>query len=220
MPHKSQWSRRGSLPTPVRGVTARTRLIGGGWMLYVGGFEMTKGIRCLAVAVGIAASPAASGQPEIIDSNLADSYFFVDHYEIVIDRSPEEVWRYILDLPTWMGLIHESGPRGEVGEVFRLYEGEDFFFETTNLIPNRLLVGVLQPFEIEGEESLGMGMLVLTDLGGKTLVSNFMSRHFAWFQEAPNPMRERRESAEYVESTQRMQNTVLARLKELVENER
>jgi hypothetical protein len=161
---------------------------------------------------------AASGQHTIVDSDLADAYFFVDHYEILIERSPEDVWPHILDLPSWMGLIHESGPRGEVGEVFRLYEGEDFFFETTKLIPHRLLFGVLHPFEIQGEESLGMGMVVLTDLGGKTLVSNFMSRHFAWFEDAPNPVRERRESVEYLEQTRNMQNAGLARLKEQVEN--
>jgi hypothetical protein len=178
---------------------------------------MGKAARSVLVALGVAASGGASAQHTIVDSSAANAYFFVDHYEIVIDAPPESVWPHALDLPAWMGLIHESGPRGEVGEVYRLYDGEEFFFETTRLIPQRLLLGVLHPFEIQGEQSLGMGMIVLTDLGGRTLVSNFMSRHFAWLQDGPNPLRERRESADYLELTNSMQTENLERLKALVE---
>lgn len=180
---------------------------------------MKKSLGCVVIAAGMLVGPPAPAQHNIIDSNVAEAYFFVDHYEIVIEKPPEQVWPHVLDLESWMGFIHESGPRNEVGEVFRMYEGEDFFFETTKLIPNRLLIGILHPFEIQGEESLGMGMMVLTDLDGKTLVSNFMSRHFAWHQDGPNPVRNTRESAEYLQVTQGVQNAGLMRLKEAVEND-
>ena len=60
-------------------------------------------------------------------------------------------------------------------------------------------------------------MLVLTDLGGETLVSTFWSRHFAWLQDAPNPLRERRESQEYLDLNLNNQTAILARLKQLAE---
>lgn len=101
--------------------------------------------------------------------------------------------------------------------MFRLYEGEDFFFEVLKLVPNRLMIGVNLPFAIQGEEGVGVAMLTLTEVDGRTLVSNFMSRHFSWPQEDPNPIRETRESDKFLEFRQSSQNANLLRLKEIVE---
>ncbi len=170
--------------------------------------------RRFATAIaGAFVTSLALAQHTIIDSELAQSYFFLDHYEIIVEKTPDDVWPHVLDLPAWTGLIHETGPEQAVGEVLRLYEGEDFFLEISNLIPDRLLVGTLQPFEIDGERSLGQVMVVLTDLGDRTLVTTFWSRHFAWPGQSPHPLRARRESSDYLELNRNNQNSMLARLK-------
>ena len=178
---------------------------------------MNIGLRWATAIVSIGTASGALAQHTIIDSELVEAYFFVDHYETVIERAPEDVWGHVLNLPAWTGMIHESGTEQAVGEVLRLYEGEDFFLKISELIPNRLLVCTLQPFEIDGEESLGLAMFVLTDLGSETLVSTFWSRHFGWLQDGPNPLRERRESQEYLDLNRNNQNAVLERLKRLAE---
>lgn len=178
---------------------------------------MSLSLNRAAAIVSIGVASGAFAQHTIIDSELAEAYFFVDHYETVIEKTPEEVWSQLVNLPSWTGMTHEAGPERAVGEVLRLYEGEDFFLEVSQQIPSRLLMGTLQPFVIEGEESLGLLMLVLTDLGSETLVSMFWSRHFAWFQDGPNPLRERRESREYLDLNKNSQNAILARLKQIAE---
>jgi hypothetical protein len=185
------------------------------------GQDRVKKTRCKInlVAVCMLAS-AASAQQAFVDSELADAYHYVEHYEVLIDGTPEEIWPHILDVGSWMpgvDMIHVSGPHNGEGAVFRLYEGEEFFFEITKLIPGRLLVGVNLPSEMEGEASVGVAMFTLTRIGSRTLVSNFMSRHFGWSQAPPNPMRARRESDEFSEFSRTMQKAGLGRLKERVE---
>ena len=156
----------------------------------------------------------------IIDSALADAYHFVDTYEILIDATPEQVWPHLIDLGSWMyefSMIHESGPRRAEGEVYRLYEGQDYFMELAKLIPGKLVIAVNLPSELQGEQLSGVGMFTLTEVGGKTLVSNFMSRHFVWLADTPDTLRERRASAEFQTSTQDRWNRFLERLRDRVE---
>ena len=171
----------------------------------------------VAFLVGL---PIARGEPFIIDSRLADSYHFVDTYEIVIDRPPADVWPYLVDQATWLNaeIAHESGPHDAEGEILRLYPGQDFFVEIVKLIPERMFALANLPSNIDGEESVGIAMLTLTDLGGQTLVSSFMARHYYWTGDGPNPLRERRASEEFQEFNRAAwEDELLPRLRELVE---
>lgn len=178
----------------------------------------------ISKAVGIvtallALQPAAQAA-DIMDSELADSYHFVDRYQVVIDRPADEVWPQLLDFGSWMfdfDMEHVSGPyRGE-GEVFRIYGGQDFFLEVVKLIPGRLIVVVNQPSSMQGEQSVGIAMLTLAETGGATLVSNFVSRQYDWTQDGPNPLRATRASDSFQATTRNQWQQHLLRLRELVE---
>lgn len=174
----------------------------------------------LLLVVSVFIGRAASADPAIVESALGDSYHFVDTYEILIDETPDKVWPHLVDVASWMyefSMIHESGPKAAEGAVFRLYEGQDYFMQLAKLVPGRLLVAVNLPSSVGGEELVGIAMLTLTEIEGKTLVSNFMARQSVWTRDAPNTLRMRRESAEFQESTQERWNRFLARLRELAE---
>lgn len=163
----------------------------------------------------------AHAESLIVDSELADAYHFVDTYETIIDAPPAVVWPQIANIRSWMdaaSMIHEAGPYGAEGEVFRLYEGQDYFAEAVKLIPNTLLLLANLPANVEGEDMVGIAMITLTDIGGQTLVSSFMSRQFHWPVDAENPLRARRESAEYREFNRAAwEDRFFVRLHELVE---
>jgi len=156
----------------------------------------------------------------IIDSKLAASYHFVATYEILIDRPPEDVWPVLIDQASWtdFAMIHESGPRNAEGEVLRLYPEQEFFIEIIELIPERMFVVANLPSAIDGEESVGIAMMTLADVDGKTLVTNFMARHYNWTGDGPNPLRARRASAEFREFNRAgWEDQLLPRLRDLVE---
>jgi hypothetical protein len=84
--------------------------------------------------------------------------------------------------------------------------------------PASLRVLANLPSNIEGEESVGIAMMTLTEVDGKTLVSNFMARHYDWTGDGPNPLRDRRASDEFRESNRAAwEGQLLPRLRELVE---
>jgi hypothetical protein len=115
-------------------------------------------------------------------------------------------------------MIHESGPVGAEGEVLRLYEGQDFFVEIAKIVPGRMIVLVNLPSTFQGEEMVGVGMLTLTEIDGTSLVSAFMSRQVSGPAGAVDPLRARRESAEYRELNRQMwQERFFGRLRELAE---
>ncbi len=175
----------------------------------------------LSLLASLFVAQLASAQTGVVASDLADSYYFVDRYEILIDKPAADVWPNLLDLRSWMyefAMIHESGPRKAEGEVLRLYEGENFFLEIAKIIPGQLILILHHPSTTRGEESVGIGMLTLTEIEGKTLVSVFASRQYSWFQEPPNPLRETRESAEFQENARiTMEDRFLARLRDLAD---
>lgn len=156
----------------------------------------------------------------IVDSELGASYHFVDTYEILIDRPAADVWPILIDQAKWtdFAMIHESGPRNAEGEVLRLYPGQEFFIEIVAMIPERMFVVANLPSTIDGEESVGIGMLTLTEIDGKTLVANLMARHYSWTGDGPNPLRARRASAEFRELNRAAwEDRLLPRLRDLVE---
>jgi hypothetical protein len=164
--------------------------------------------------------PTTHAEPFIIDSDLADSYHFVDSYEIVIDRPAADVWPTLIDQTAWLNaeMTHESGPRNAEGEVLRLYPGQEFFVEIIELMPNRMFAVANLPSDIDGEKSVGIAMMTLTDVDGATLVSIFMARHYYWTGDGANPVRARRESAEFRELNRATwEDQLLPRLRDVVE---
>lgn len=181
---------------------------------------MENGRLGLLLVAGVFIGRVASADTVIIDSELADSYHFVDTYEVLIDEPPVKVWPHLVAVGSWMyefSMIPESGPKDAEGAVFRLYEGQDYFMQLAKVIPGRLLVAVNLPSSVGGEELVGIGMLTLTEVDGKTLVSNFMTRQSVRTQGTSNTLRERRQSAEFQENTRDQWNRFLARLRELAE---
>ena len=151
--------------------------------------------------------------------NWGDAYHVVFQFETTIDRPAEVIWPHLIDLGSWIDfdLIHVSGPRGGEGEIFRLYEGQDFFLKTTKIIPNKLWVGANISPRFRGEDSTGIGLLKLTEIDDKTVVSSIMSRSYLWTEEGPNPTEATRRSEAFIESTRASwEEQFFPRLKELV----
>ena len=70
-----------------------------------------------------------------LKSDVGNSYYYIDHYEVVIDKPAADVWPFIIDMGAWMpGLkkANESSPIGVEGEVFRLYG--NFHMEVVKVI--------------------------------------------------------------------------------------
>ena len=173
-----------------------------------------------AIAAACLYRTAAHAEAFIVDSDLAASYHFVDTYEILIDRSPADVWPVLIDQASWtdFAMIHESGPRNAEGEVLRLYPGQEFFIEIIELLPERMFVVANLPSNIDGEESVGIAMMTLAAIDGQTLVSIFMARHYNWTGDGSNPLRARRASAEFREFNRAgWEDRLLPRLRDVVE---
>lgn len=178
---------------------------------------------CLGVTVIVLlVMRTTHAEPFIIDSKLADSYHFVDSYEILIARPPADVWPLLVDQSLWLNseMTHESGPRNAEGEVLRLYPGQEFFIEIADMIPERMFVVANLPSNIDGEESVGIAMMTLTNVAGSTLLSIFMARHYYWTGDGANPVRARRESAEFREFNRATwEDELLPRLRDLAESD-
>ncbi len=179
----------------------------------------------IVVSAISAAAQSVSAQEGIIESNLSDSYHYVDHYEVLIDAAPGDVWPHVLDFASWMDrfdMLHESGPVRAEGQILRPYEGQEFLVEIVKLIPERIVVSVNLPSSSEGEESVGISMITLAEVDGRTLVSNFMSRQYdrsqdAPDQDAPNRSKARRASEEFKDFNRTLWDGFLANLKRLAE---
>lgn len=162
-------------------------------------------------------APAAES---MLESELADSYHYIDKYEILINAPAALIWPHLVDLGSWMNsfsMIHESGPVNGEGEILRLYEGEEFYLQIVKLIPQRMLVGVNLPSSIENEDSVGVVMITLAEFEEGTLASIFMSRQYDWPGPGDNPIKQRRETATFVEFNNTIYKGFLERLKELSE---
>ncbi|MBT5031134.1 MAG: hypothetical protein HOM55_02435 [Proteobacteria bacterium] len=185
-------------------------------------------IKIIGLLIGLSVSFPSSAETSSFNTKLSNSYYYTDHHEIVIDRSAEEVWKHVINLGSWMydlAMVHESGPtngEGEVreGEVLRLYEGQDYFFEVSKMVYGRLLVGINLPVTTpEGEITEGLAMITLTESNGKTEVSVFMNRKYSWPHESPNPARDTRESEEFASSRRDTFRRFLVRLRDLSEGQ-
>ena len=168
----------------------------------------------------LAIAPLTSAQISPLDGEFSDSYYFVDHYEVVVNRPASEVWPAIVRLGSWMpGLTeaNETSPVAVEGEVFRLYD--DFFMEVVKVVPESFIVLSNLPNSQDREQTQGVAMLSLRDIEGRTVVSLFMSRIFFWSEPSQNSLRTRRESAEFSEERRKNYRTILNTLKEIAETE-
>jgi hypothetical protein len=118
----------------------------------------------------------ASAQISDLESGEGASYYYTDHFEVMIDKPLAEVWPLVLDLGGWMPYTEEfatSGPVSE-GQVIKLYG--DFHIEITKIIPGQMLIIVNLPTSQEGEDTQGIAMVNVKAVGDRTQVSLFMSR--------------------------------------------
>lgn len=176
-----------------------------------------------AFAVSLLFCTSSAGAESLTPEPGGNSYHYVSHYSVEIAAPVADVWIQLTDLDSWMyefDLAPESGVAGQEGEVLRLYEDQDFFIQTTKVIPNELLVFANLPSSMHGEYSTGAAVITLNESNGITTVNLTMSRRYSWEGTEPNPNITMRESAEFQERARAMwQDRFLDRLKTLVETE-
>ena len=170
--------------------------------------------------LGILASSYSIAEDFISQEPEATTYNYVSSYEITINSSPEEVWKTLENLKSWMytfELSHHSGSPGQVGEVLRLYPNQPFFIQVTGKVENKLLTIVNLPSSFNGEKSTGVGVISLTPNDSETQVQLTMSRRYEWIGEGDNTMKAKRESKQFQGSTAKMWGNFLNKLKEISE---
>ena len=179
---------------------------------------MNLGKRLLAILF-VATFGTVSAQVSPLEVGAGDSYYYVDHYEVMLDKGLSEVWPILVDLSSWMpGLAeaNESTPTTRQGAVFHLYD--DFYIEVAKVIRDRMILLVNLPNAQDGEDTQGIAMISVHEIGERTMVSIFMSRIYFWFEAQDNPLRDRRESREFAESRRASyEDDVLRRLQEAVD---
>lgn len=180
---------------------------------------MLKNISVVFCVLAGVLSKAVFAQISSLDSDIGNSYYYIDHYEVSIEKPASDVWPFVVDLGGWMpGLreVNDNGPVAIEGEVFTLYG--NFQMEVVKVIPEKMLLLVNLPNIQEGEVTQGTAMVTVSEENGKTLISLFMNRIYLWPNSGKNILRQKRESSEHADSRRRMfEKGFLARLKELSE---
>lgn len=164
-------------------------------------------------------SSLANAQISPLDTDLGDAYYYVDHFDIAIDRPIKDVWPHILAMSSWMpwmaGTDSES-PTVSEGDRINLYG--DFYVEVVKVIPENMILIVNWPVAEGGEETQGIAMVTAKESGCRTLVSIFMSRIFYWFEGEENPQRMTKKSPDFVNSRRStFKDNFLVQLKTLAE---
>jgi hypothetical protein len=177
--------------------------------------------RYLAISSVVALFTSLTAQAQIspLDSELGDSYYYIDHYEVVIEKPIHEVWPHVLEMGSWMPwtAAEEGSLKISQGDVINLYD--DFYIEIVRVIPESMVLLVNLPNSQEAEDTQGMAMLTAKESEGRTLVSLFMSRIYYWFDPGENELRERRATNEFSSSRRSTyKENFLSKLKELAEN--
>lgn len=154
-----------------------------------------------------------------LDANLGDSYYYVDHFETVINKPVDEVWPHVVEMGKWMPWM--AGDKSKVKEIS---EGEkvhlygNFYIEVTKIIPQKMILLTNLPSVDRGEQSQGIAMISITESNRKTVVSIFMSRIYNWFETKENPQRVTRDSTEFASQRKTIfKDNFLAKLKQLAE---
>jgi hypothetical protein len=172
------------------------------------------------ILLGILISSHSFAEDFIIQESAENTYNYISSYEIAISSPPDVVWKNLENLKSWMygfELSHQSGSKGEVGEVLRLYPNQQFYIQVTGKVENKLLTIANLPSTFNGENSTGVGVISLVPSGSETLVQLTMSRRYEWVGEGENAMKAKRESKEFQGSTAQMWGNFLNKLKEISE---
>ena len=161
---------------------------------------------------------------QLTDEPDPRAYNYSSHHTITIAASAHQIWPQLTDLGAWMydfEMSHVAGKPGEIGEVLRLYSGQDFLVQIIELVPNELMIMANLPSSFRGETSTGLGVINLRELEGNTEptteVRLNMIRRYVWTQSGPNPQKVTRQSEEFQNNTQALWARFLNRLKELAE---
>jgi hypothetical protein len=165
-------------------------------------------------------SLTANAEETLTEEPGAAAYHFSSSYRIEIAASAGHVWPHLIDYGAWMYDFEMSvhiGQAGEIGEVRRLYPGQDFFIQTIGMVPNENLVIANLPSEFRGEHSTGVGVISLVESGGKTIVTLTMARRYEASGEGAEAMKQMRSSQAFEGGTRETWNRFLGRLKDLAE---
>lgn len=176
--------------------------------------------RSISIIVAVLGTATAKGQISPLESEIGASYYYTDHYEVLIEKPVEDVWPHILEMGSWMpwAAADEGGSVVSEGDIINLYE--DFYIEVAKVLPESMILLVNLPNSQEGEDTQGLAMVTAKEADGKTLVSLFMSRIYYWFSIDENGLRERRSTSEFRASRRATyKENFLLKLKELAESE-
>lgn len=162
---------------------------------------------------------SAVAQVSELDTSLGDSYYYVDHFEVTIDRPVSEVWPHVVTMGRWMPwMAAKDSPSGTISEGKKVHLYGDAYIEVVKIIPRKMVLLANLPNIENGESSQGVAMISVVENQGKTIVSIFMSRIYSWFDSAPNTQRSTRESETFVKQRREMfQEKFLEKLKHLAE---
>jgi len=150
-----------------------------------------------------------------LEADLGDSYYYVDHFETVIDKPAQEVWPHVIKMGEWLPWMAEIRSVSE-GDRVHLYG--NFYIEVVKVIPQKMVMLANLPNTDQGEESQGVVMVSISKANGKTVVSIFMSRIHNWFSTKENPQRIIRSSEEFsAKRKTTFKDNALAKLKLLAE---
>lgn len=165
------------------------------------------------------AALSAVAQVSVLDTDVGDAYYYVDHFEIIIDKPISDVWPHVVAMGTWMPwMATEDSPEGTIqeGKKVNLYGGS--YIEVVKIIPEKMVLLANLPSVENGEQSQGIAMVSVAEVNGKTLVSIFMSRIYSQLEASNNTQRLTRESAEFAKQRKEVfQNNFLKKLKYLAE---
>lgn len=179
--------------------------------------------KCLLLTVNsicfYIASMSVVAQVSALNIDRDDSYYYVDHFEIIIDKPVSDVWPHVLAMGTWMPwMATEYSPEGTVQEGKKINLYGDSYIEVVKIIPQKMILLANLPSVENGEQSQGIAMVSVADVNGNTLVSIFMSRIYLGSEASNNAQRLTRESAEFAKQRKEVfQNNFLKKLKSLAE---
>jgi hypothetical protein len=154
-----------------------------------------------------------------LDVGVGKSYYYTDHFEVIIDRPVSEVWPHVLTMGLWMPwMATEESPSGTVSEGKKVQLYGDNYIEVVKIIPKKMVLLANHPNTQNGESSHGVAMVSVVEANGKTLVSIFMSRLYGWFEAAPSTQRSTREAEDFAKQRKEMfQGKFLEKLRLLSE---
>ncbi|MBB3059571.1 SRPBCC family protein [Microbulbifer rhizosphaerae] len=172
----------------------------------------------ITILLGLCVSFSSVAQINNLETNLGGSYYYVDHFETVIDKPVDEVWPHVVEMSKWMPWMAADSESNKISEGDRIHLYGGFYIEVVKIIPKKMIVLANLPNVDRGEQSQGIAMVSVAEANGKTLVSIFMSRIYNWFDSKENPQRATRESSEFSDQRKAtFKDNFLVKLKQLAE---